>query len=271
MHGGTPLERLLRRERVLTAALLAVLCVLAWSYVLSGAGMGPPSVAFRPYAAEPVAGMDMPGAGRDAWTFGGWVLAVAMWWTMMIAMMLGSAAPTILLYARVRRHAAASAGETSQVAPAGAFTAGYLLVWLAFSLAAASVQWALQMAGLLADGLGSQSRWFSAAVLTAVGLYQFSSLKHACLARCRLPTDFLSRHWRAGRSGAVRLGVLHGGYCVGCCWLLMALLFVGGVMNLLWIAALTLLVTSEKILPGGRWIARAAGVAMLAWAAAVLA
>src|SRR5204862_1353394 len=106
--------------------------------------------------------------------------------------------------------------------------------------------------------------------LAAAGLYQLSPLQNACLGHCRAPAAFLSRHWRPGGLGAVRLGMLHGGYCVGCCWILMALLFVGGVMNLAWIAALTLLVLAEKLVPGGRWVARGAGVALLAWGAATI-
>jgi predicted metal-binding membrane protein len=118
--------------------------------------------------------------------------------------------------------------------------------------------------------MGSRSRWLSAGVLAAAGLYQLSPLQGVCLSHCRSPAAFLSRYWRPGPLGAVRLGVLHGTYCLGCCWLLMALLFVGGVMNLAWIAALTLLVLAEKLLPGGPWVARAAGVALLAWGAATL-
>jgi len=269
MGDGTGLERLLRRERLLTATFLAVLCLLAWSYVLTGAGMGPSFgvAALSPSKGGAMGGMDMPAAGPAAWGLSDGLLAVAMWWTMMTAMMLGPAAPTILLYARVRRHAAANATQSAGIAPCGAFTAGYLLVWLAFSLVAAGVQWALQLTGLISELLTSQSRWLSAALLAGTGLYQLSPLKDGCLTRCRSPAEFLSRHWRPGLSGAVRLGMLHGAFCVGCCWLLMALLFVGGVMNLVWIAALTLFVAAEKLLPGGRWIARGAGVAMLGWAA----
>jgi predicted metal-binding membrane protein len=118
--------------------------------------------------------------------------------------------------------------------------------------------------------VGSQSRWLSGAVLAAAGLYQLSPLKNVCLSHCRSPAAFLSRHWRPGALGAVRLGALHGAFCVGCCWMLMALLFVGGVMNLAWIAALTLLVVAEKLVPGGRWVARASGLAMFAWGAATV-
>src|SRR5205807_1669049 len=122
------------------------------------------------------------------------------------------------------------------------------LVWLCFSVAAAGLHWGLERTGLLSGAMmGSQSKWLSGAVLIAAGLYQLSPPHDVCLAHCRAPADFLSRHWLPGVAGAVRLGALHGAFCVGCCWLLMALLFVGGVMNLAWIAALTLLVVAEKL------------------------
>lgn len=205
------------------------------------------------------------------WSLGRWGLTAAMWWTMMVAMMAPSAAPTVLLYARVCRHASAQGRTAEGLAPTGAFLSGYLLVWLGFSLAAALLHWELERTGLVsATMMGSQNKWLSAAVLAGVGLYQLSPLQNVCLSHCRSPAAFLSRHWRPGASGAVRLGMLHGAYCVGCCWMLMALLFVGGVMNLAWIGALTLLVMAEKVLPGGRWMARAGGVAMLVWGAATL-
>lgn len=243
------MEGLLRHGRAITAAALAVLVALAWLYLLNGAGMG---------------GMEM------GWSPSAWVLAAAMWWTMMVAMMTPSAAPTILLYGQVHRQAAAR-GDDGQLAPSWAFAAGYLLVWLAFSLAAAALHWALEQAMLVSGAtMASESRRLSAAVLIAAGLYQLSPLQAACLSHCRSPASFLARHWRPGLGGAVRLGVLHGAYCVGCCWLLMGLLFVGGVMNLAWIAGLTALVAAEKLLPGGRWVARGSGVVLLAWGAAVL-
>jgi predicted metal-binding membrane protein len=258
-------ERLLRRERAVTAAALGVLCALAWVYLFKGAGFGAPDA----MAGMDMAGMEMPAGGADAhpqaWSAGFWALGVAMWWTMMVAMMVPSAAPTILLFGQVQRRAVAQ-GRSAGLAPIGVFTAGYLLVWFGFSLLAVVAQWALQRNGLISPaGLASQSRWLSAGVLIGAGLYQLSPFQNVCLSHCRSPAAFLSRHWRAGAWGALRLGVLHGAYCVGCCWVLMALLFVGGVMNLAWIAGLTLLVMAEKLLPGGQWIGRAGGVALLAW------
>ena len=118
--------------------------------------------------------------------------------------------------------------------------------------------------------MGSQSRWLSAVVLIAAGVYQLSPLKNACLSHCRAPAAFLSRHWSPGALGALRAGALHGAFCVGCCWMLMALLFVGGVMNLAWIAALAVLVLIEKLFPAGQWVGRAAGVALIVWGTATL-
>ncbi|HZC38990.1 MAG TPA: DUF2182 domain-containing protein, partial [Sphingomicrobium sp.] len=141
----------------------------------------------------------------------------------------------------------------------------YLAVWLLFSIAAAGTQRMIAGPAMTLD-----SRTLGSAVAVAAGLYQLSPLKSACLRQCRSPAQFLSRHWRAGAVGAVRLGTLHGAYCVGCCWLLMALLFVGGMMNFAWIAALTLIVGVEKLAPRGDLIGRAAGVALIAWGAARL-
>jgi predicted metal-binding membrane protein len=214
--------------------------LLAWGYLLSGAGMGAM-------------------AGMTAVT-PGWSLVFIMWAAMMVAMMLPSAAPAILLYARVHRHSA----EADSAPPTAAFLGGYLACWLALSAVAATLHLTLE-----GDALASRNA--AAALLIAAGLYQLSPLKDACLSRCRSPAEFLTHHYRPGTSGALRLGLLHGAYCVGCCWSLMALLFVGGVMNLAWVAALTLLVAAEKLLPGGQWIARVAGLAVIAWGAVLLA
>jgi len=198
------------------------------------------------------------------WTAAQLLLAVSMWWVMMVAMMLPAAAPVVLLYAR-----AASARLRGRPAT-GPFVAGYLAVWGLFSLAAALLQDALQHSGIVAPmRMDSTARWLSASILVAAGLYQLSPFKEACLAHCRNPAAFLARHFRPGPLGALRMGALHGAFCLGCCWLLMALLFVGGVMNLAWIALLSLLVAGEKLLPGGRRVGQAAGLAFIAWGALV--
>jgi predicted metal-binding membrane protein len=300
------LERLLRRDRLITMAGLAVLCLLAWLYIVAGAGLGMDAWEMtrfalfphqQPAAAMPgmdmsgmdmpemempgmdmsgmdMSAMDMPGMGAlstepRTWGPAIWVLMIAMWWIMMIAMMSPSAAPTVLLYARVHRHALAQGQD--KLAPTGVFVAGYLLVWLAFSVAATALYWLLERNTIIsAVTMASQSRWLSAIILIAAGIYQLSPLKSACLSHCRAPAAFLSRHWRPGALGTLRLGALHGAFCVGCCWVLMALLFVGGVMNLVWIAALAILVLAEKVFPAGQWVGRAAGIALIAWGIATL-
>jgi len=185
-----------------------------------------------------------------------------MWVTMMVAMMLPSAAPAILLYARVHRHSL----DSDAALPTAAFLAGYLACWFAFALLAASLQ--LLIASPMS--MAVEGKMAASIMLVAAGAYQLSPIKDACLSRCRSPAEFITRHYRPGLWGAARLGLLHGAYCVGCCWLLMALLFVGGVMNLLWVAGLTLLIAAEKLLPGGRWIARVAGLTMIAWGGMLL-
>jgi predicted metal-binding membrane protein len=277
------LERLLKRDRVITLAGLAALCALAWLYIVTGAGLGMSAWETTTLALFPhqqahdmmpgMPGMDMgvTTPGWTAWGFATWALMIAMWWIMMVAMMTPSAAPTILLYAHVHRHALAQGQVQDKLAPTGAFAAGYLLVWFGFAAAAVTLHWALERAGLVsAMMMGSQSRWLSGAVLITAGLYQLSPLKNVCLAHCRTPTSFLSRHWRPHTLGAIRLGAMHGAYCVGCCWMLMALLFVGGVMNLTWIAALAILVLIEKALPLGQWVGRIVGIALIAWGVATL-
>lgn len=269
-------ERLLARDRALTVAALVTLCVLAWIYIATGAGLGMSaremtSVALFPHEASHLMG-GMDGGGMGAAMEGSkptWLLSIGMWWAMMIAMMAPSATPAILLYARVHRHSVATGEGQRALAPTAPFAAGYLLVWLGFSVAAAALYFALEAGGIV-SAMGSRSRWLSAAVLIAAGIYQFSPLKTACLSHCRSPAEFLSRHWRPGASGALRLGLLHGAYCVGCCWVLMALLFVGGAMNLVWIAALTTLVLLEKLVRGGPWIGRGVGAVLVMWGVATL-
>ncbi|HKX92228.1 MAG TPA: DUF2182 domain-containing protein [Sphingomicrobium sp.] len=234
-------SRILRHQRLVVAAGLALLVAISWWFIASGAGMAPGA---------------MPGMGRPPFA-----ALVLMWWVMMVAMMLPSSAPAVLLYARVRQ----ARGNDATVARTSIFLAGYLGAWLLFSLAAAGAQ-------LLLTGpeMALSDPRLASAVLVAAGLYQLSPFKTACLRQCQSPAQFISRHWRPGAAGAVRLGLLHGAYCVGCCWMLMALLFVGGVMNFAWIAGLTLIVGAERLLPRGEWIGRVIGVALIAWGAARL-
>ena len=259
-------ESLLRRERLIVAAGLAVISALAWAYVLSGAGTGMSVRAMSRLAISPGAlagGMAM----STEWSLAYWLVMLLMWWVMMVAMMLPSAAPTILLYSRVMRHEQSSGRAGIDVAPTADFAAGYLATWLGFSAFATLLQFALERAGLVSSMMmWSLDPWLSAGVLLAAGLYQLTPLKQACLSHCRAPASFLSRHYRPGRSGALVMGMHHGVYCVGCCWALMALLFVGGIMNLLWIAGLAIAVLAEKLLPFGIVPARILGIACIAGA-----
>jgi predicted metal-binding membrane protein len=184
----------------------------------------------------------------------------AMWAVMMSAMMAPSAAPLVLAFARVNRRQ----GANRVVAPAAILLAGYLLAWAGFSLIAALAQLWLHSADLLSHAMASNSALLSGLLLAGAGLFQFSPLKRACLSRCRSPFSFLMSGWRDGSWGALLLGLKHGAYCVGCCWMLMLLPFVAGVMNLLWMAAIAALVVVEKIAPKGDLIGRIAGVALIA-------
>jgi predicted metal-binding membrane protein len=237
---------------------------LAWVYLWQGAGMGMSAIDMTTASLFPHNQADVIGEMDSTWP-----VIIAMWWVMMIAMMTPSAAPLVLLYGRVLRHHAAP-GQNAYL-PSLILLAGYFAVWLAFAVAAAALQKALQPAGLLSPMmLWSKSAALSAAVLGAAGLYQISNLKHACLAQCRSPARFLTEHWRPGRLGSFMLGARHGAFCVGCCWMLMALLFVGGVMNLIWIAMLTLVVLVEKLAPAGATIGKLSGGLLIVWAGATL-
>jgi predicted metal-binding membrane protein len=198
--------------------------------------------------------------GMQPWTATEFVLRLAMWAVMMVAMMVPTAAPMTLLYAAVARKAAA---RHNALAPTFIFVAGYMAMWTIFSLVATVAQHALEQAALLSPMMSSRSAVFGAAVLIAAGVYQFTPFKDACLRSCRAPAHFLSRHWRAGNLGAFGMGLRLGAYCVGCCWILMGLLFVGGVMNLLWIAAIAIFVLLEKTIPFGDVSGRFAGAAMI--------
>jgi predicted metal-binding membrane protein len=237
----------------------------------TGEGSGKGSLAAMPK--EALAARDIPIADMGmmtpaAWTPGYAVLMFFMWWAMMVAMMLPSAAPMILLFATVNRKQRARAAP---FVPTGIFAGAYLVTWGGFSLVAVGLQWTLQQLTGLSPAMASTSSVLGGLLLLAAGLYQLTPIKQACLRHCRHPTTFLASHWRRGIAGAVRMGLEHGAYCVGCCWFLMGLLFVGGVMNLKWIAGLALLVLLEKTIPAGHWLGYATGVTLAGWGLIVLA
>ena len=250
------MERLLRRDRVVVLAALAAMTGLSAAYLAFGAGMEAPAGA--PAADLATMGGNMLMAA-PAWTSTYAVLVFLMWWVMMTAMMLPSAAPVLLLHAALQRRRREGASPLSTTAT---FLFAYLSTWAAFSALAAVLQWALQSTALISATSDVSNRVLGVAIVLGAGAYQFSPLKQACLKHCRNPARFVAGSWGTGPMAALRLGARHGAYCVGCCGVLMLLLFVGGIMNLFWIFGLGGYVLLEKALPQGRWLSYAAGVAL---------
>jgi len=240
------LERLLRRDRLLIGLVLAALTGLSWMQMCRAGG---PSAASAPLP---------PCCGSR---FG---IAFTMWVVMMAGMMIPSVAPMVLTHAAIARRRAA---QGAPFVSSAFFLAGYLLAWTAFSAVAAFTQGLLFRAAVLDGRSLSVGPWAGAAVLLAAAIFQLSPAKCACLSRCRSPMGYFLTHWREGNAGALRMGLGHGLSCVGCCWLLMAVLFAVGIMNLLWGAALTAFVVAEKVLPWRRAVVWSGGAACLAGAA----
>jgi predicted metal-binding membrane protein len=262
------LENLLRRDRRIIIACLICVSAVCWWWIFAGAGMGMSALEMtHPALYEQQGSMDMNMVMPKAWSPAYAVLMFFMWWIMMIAMMLPSASPVILLAAAINRR---SAVDRKPYGSVGLFVLGYLSAWAAFSLAAVLAQWLLEKAGMLSMLMQSANHLLSAVLLIIAGMWQFSQYKQACLKHCRSPVEFLSNHRREGAWGAVMMGAHHGVYCLGCCWFLMALLFVGGVMNLYWIIGLALFVYFEKVLGYGERLGKVAGVALMVAGAVLL-
>ena len=254
MTETSALEKMLRHDRLIVASGLAAAVALAWAYLAAGAGI---DMSMSGMEMEP-----MPWSAFDA------ALMFAMWWVMMIAMMVPSATPMLLLFTAIKRNQQASISPATE---AWVFLGGYLLIWAGFSVVATFAQWGLERAGLLSMGAASTNARFGGVILLAAGLYQFTPIKSACLRFCQSPVLFLSRHWRPGAAGVLRMGLRHGAYCLGCCWFLMLLLFVAGVMNLVWVAGIALYVACEKLLPLDQRLSHAAGAVLIVAGAIVLA
>jgi predicted metal-binding membrane protein len=289
------LTNVLTRDRIVVAAALSILTLLAWAYVvwlstqmampavapateatsgsMSGMDMSPSAPATDSMAgmdmapsapaADDMAGMDMGTSNPLAPSFRTWAPAdfafmFAMWSVMMVGMMTPSVAPMVLLYAAAGRKAKESG---TPLAATGWFFAGYLAVWIGFSALATLAQWVLTTFALMTPMMATASAVLGGGLLVAAGLYQWTPLKGACLRVCQSPIEFLTTHggFRAAPLGAVQLGIAHGTYCLGCCVALMSLLFFGGIMNLLWIFGLTVLILLEKIVPTGRLLPRISG------------
>jgi predicted metal-binding membrane protein len=273
--------RVLRRDRAIVIGALATLTAVAWAYTVWLAermSMGGMQGGGMPMAKTPGMGASMGmGAalapGFKAWTGTEFIVTFVMWCVMMIGMMTPSAAPMILIYARVGRQAAL---QGKPLAATGFFAGGYLLAWAAFSLVATIGQWLLERAALLTPMTALADDVLGALVLIAAGLFQWTPAKDSCLRHCRAPLGFIQQHggFRRDPLGSLGVGFRHGLFCVGCCWALMALLFVGGVMNIVWIAGLTIFVLVEKVAPPGRLvsrlISRVSGAGLVAWGASLL-
>jgi predicted metal-binding membrane protein len=262
--GDAVLEALLRRDRQVVLAALLILAALAWSYLFWLAGHMATVSPGTTMADMAMPGMDMgPASTATRWAAMDVLLAFIMWTVMMVGMMTPSVAPVILLYARVGRHAAL---DGKLFAATGWFAAGYFLAWTGFSILAAAAQVVLRSDALLTPMLASTNDVMGGVILIVTGVYQWSRLKNACLAQCREPLLFIQRHggFKRHASGSLGLGLRHGLYCIGCCWALMLLLFVGGVMSIMWIAALAVLVLLEKVPRQGHFLSRATGSVLIA-------
>jgi predicted metal-binding membrane protein len=251
-----------RRERFLVGASLCGVALLAWAYIIYEA---------RRMNATGVCEcmrMKMSGPDLSSWPATTLLPLFLMWAIMMIAMMLPSALPMILTFTAITRNRQRLGRP---YIPISLFVFGYVAIWCIFSALAAVAQWLLHRHALLSPSMASTSALLGGTLLLAAGIFQFTPLKQTCLTKCRGPLEFIITRWREGRAGAFRMGIEHGAFCTGCCWALMALLFVAGVMNILWIAALTLLVSLEKMLPARARVSNGAGLLLAGWGVCILA
>jgi predicted metal-binding membrane protein len=248
------------RDRNILVAFIAAICALAWAYLIYLAAEMP-AMHSGSMAMEMALPMD------STWDLPDFISMFVMWSVMMVAMMLPSATPMILLFDKINQKRKSPDRPMQSTA---IFISGYLLVWVGISVVATLLNWALHISGNLSSMMGSATLVVGGVTLIIAGMFQWTPLKYACLSHCRSPIGFLTMHWDSSRAGPIRMGFHHGLYCLGCCWMLMALLFVLGVMNLLWIAVLTLFVLIEKLVPSGQLVSRIAGLFMIAWGAWLL-
>ena len=259
MHTATITENILRRDRQVVIGGLVAIVLLSWAYMVY---MAWDMVNMMGMEIGMEMGMEMAMPNMQSWRFVNVFLLFVMWTVMQIAMMTPSAAPMVLTYSKISRR---QKGADRPIVATTVFYLGYILVWTLFSAVAAIAQTALHNATLLSPMMETTSPILGGVILVAAGIFQFTPYKTVCLSHCRTPIGFFMTEWRDGTKGALQMGIKHGAFCVGCCWLLMALLFVGGVMNLLWIGIIAAYVLAEKVLPGGHRVSWGIGVVMLAW------
>lgn len=253
MQQVTTLEAMLRRDRGIVLLGLAGITLLAWAYIVYLA---------RDMNTGMAMSSDMGMPLVQSWGSVDFALMFVMWAVMMTAMMVPTAAPMVLVYANLNRKRRDSQPAVTLTA---VFLLGYLVIWSAFAALATVAQWSLHIGALLSPMMVTTSSIVGGVLLLAAGIFQWSPIKYACLANCRTPIGFLMTEWRDGRRGALAMGIRHGLYCLGCCWVLMSLLFVLGVMNLLWIAALAGFVLMEKVAPKGHLVSRLSGLLLIGW------
>lgn len=248
---STAVESLIQRDKVITIIAIAVLVGATLTYTVLGVGMNMSAIQMTPGLGQSQMSMPNMSAMKNmaatpaVWSFNYSVLMFFMWWTMMIAMMLPSASPMILLYTALIRRTKKAKSIIRQVT---SFICGYLLAWAAFSLFAAALQSQLELRDWMSPMMMEATNiYLAAGILIAAGVYQLTPLKTVCLEKCRQPASFLANYKNTWVNSPLRIGLVHGFYCVGCCWFLMGLLFFGGIMNLYWIVGLIIFVAIEKL------------------------
>jgi predicted metal-binding membrane protein len=247
------LENLLKIDRLVVMGGLFCITLLSWLYII--------------YLYNQMVYMDMSALFfampmSPVWTLNDFILLFLMWIVMMIAMMTPSVSPLILIFAKVNRE------RRQQERPyvnTAYLLAGYFLIWTAFSLVATALQWLLQQVSMLNPEMKTTNKILGSVILIVTGIFQFTPLKQTCLTYCRTPLNFILNHWKDGKQGALKMGIANGIYCVGCCWMLMALLFVAGIMNLLWIAIIAVFVMVEKLYAHVKWLPYAAGAVLIVY------
>ena len=248
---STAVESLIQRDKEITIIAIAVLVGATLTYTVLGVGMNMSAIQMTPGLGQSQMSMPKMSAMKNmaatpaVWSFNYSVLMFFMWWTMMIAMMLPSASPMILLYTALIRRTKKTKSIIRQVT---SFICGYLLAWAAFSLFAAALQSQLELRDWMSPMMMEATNiYLAAGILIAAGVYQLTPLKTVCLEKCRQPASFLANYKNTWVNSPLRIGLVHGFYCVGCCWFLMGLLFFGGIMNLYWIVGLIIFVAIEKL------------------------
>lgn len=252
------LVSVLKKDRLIVLTALGLICVLSWLYVIYLYNQMYPMNMDALFFAMPM---------TPQWSWTDVVLLFLMWFVMMIAMMTPSVTPLVIIFTLVNRK---RRQQQNPYASSGYLLSGYFLVWAAFSLFATFLQWLLQRVALLNPEMVTTSKMLGSAILITAGMFQFTPLKNTCLRNCRSPIGFIHQHWKEGKGGALFMGIQNGIYCLGCCWILMILLFVSGIMNVLWIAVISVFVLIEKVLSSVKVISLIAGVALITYGIVVL-